>query len=108
MQLFTQDERQQFHYLGEYDIVPKQGPMPQMTGGPSVDRPRRNIFASPFLKRYKKTAIGMAAGLILGVLFITLGFFKTLLLAILIAAGFVVGGFFDGNPVVLKFLDSIG
>lgn len=108
MRLFTQDEQQQFHYLGEYDIVPKQGPMPQMTGGPSVDRPRRNIFASPLLKRYKKTAIGMAAGLILGVLFITLGFFKTLLLAILIAAGFVVGGFFDGNPVVLRFLDSIG
>lgn len=106
MQLFTQDERQQFHYLGEYDIVPKQ--VLQVTGGPSVDRPRRNIFASPLLKRYKKTAIGMAAGLILGVLFITLGFFKTLLLAILIAAGFVVGGFFDGNPVVLKFLDSIG
>lgn len=79
-----------------------------MTAGPSVDRPRRNIFASPLLKRYKKTAIGMAAGLILGVLFITLGFFKTLLLAILIAAGFVVGGFFDGNPVVLRFLDSIG
>lgn len=79
-----------------------------MTGGPSVDRPRRNIFTSPLLKRYKKTAIGMAAGLILGVLFITLGFFKTLLLAILIAAGFVVGGFFDGNPVVLRFLDSIG
>lgn len=106
MQLFTQDEQQQFHYLGEYDIVPKQ--MPQVTGGPSVDRARRNIFASPLLKRYKKTAIGMAAGLILGVLFITLGFFKTLLLAILIAAGFVVGGFFDGNPLVLKFLDSIG
>lgn len=108
MRLFTQDEQLQFHYLGEYDIVPKQGPVPQVTGGPSVDRPRRNIFASPLLKRYKKTAIGMAAGLILGVLFITLGFFKTLLLAILIAAGFVVGGFFDGNPVVLKFLDSIG
>lgn len=106
MQLFTQDEQQQFHYLGEYDIVPKQ--VPQVIGGPSVDRSRRNIFASPLLKRYKKTAIGMAAGLILGLLFITVGFFKTLLLAILIAAGFVVGGFFDGNPVVLKFLDSIG
>ena len=108
MRLFTQDEQQQFHYLGEYDIVPKQGPVPQVTGGPSVDRPRRNIFASPLWTRYKKTAIGMVAGLILGLLFITLGFFKTLLLAILIAAGFVVGGFFDGNPVVLKFLDSIG
>lgn len=106
MRLFTQDEQQQFHYLGEYDIVPKQ--VPQVTGEPSVNRARRNIFASPLLKRYKKTAIGMAAGLILGLLFITLGFLKTLLLAILIAAGFVVGGFFDGNPVVLKFLDSIG
>ncbi len=46
--------------------------------------------------------------MILGLLFITVGFFKTLLLVILIGAGFVVGGFFDGNPVVLKFLDSIG
>lgn len=47
-------------------------------------------------------------GLVIGILFITIGFFKTLLLAILIGAGFVVGGFFDRNPVVLKFLDSIG
>lgn len=60
------------------------------------------------MMRYKKTALGMVAGLILGLLFITVGFFKTLLLVILIGAGFVVGGFFDGNPVVLKFLDSIG
>ncbi len=58
--------------------------------------------------RYKKTALGMVAGLILGLLLITAGFFKTLLLVILIAAGFVVGGFFDGNPVVHKFLSSIG
>lgn len=107
MQLFTQDEQQQFHYLGEYDIVPKQGPLPQATGGHPSDRPRR-IFASPLMMRYKKTALGMVAGLILGLLFITVGFFKTLLLVILIGAGFVVGGFFDGNPVVLKFLDSIG
>ena len=107
MQLFTQDEQQQFHYLGEYDIVPKQGPLPQTTGGRPSDRPRR-IFVSPLMMRYKKTALGMVAGLILGLLFIIVGFFKTLLLVILIGAGFVVGGFFDGNPLVLKFLDSIG
>ena len=106
MRLFTQDEQQQFHYLGEYDIVPKQAP--QVADGRPLSQPKRMIFPSPLLKRYKKTAIGMASGLILGLLFITLGFFKTLLLAILIVAGFVVGGFFDGNPVVLKFLDSIG
>ena len=108
MRLFTQDEQQQFHYLGEYDIVPKQGLLPQATDGRPLDRPGRGLFSSPLLMRYKKTALGMVAGLILGLLLITAGFFKTLLLVILIAAGFVVGGFFDGNPVVHKFLDSIG
>ena len=108
MRLFTQDEQQQFHYLGEYDIVPKQGLLPQATDGRPLDRPGRGLFSSPLLMRYKKTALGMVAGLILGLLLITAGFFKTLLLVILIAAGFVVGGFFDGNPVVRKFLSSIG
>ena len=50
----------------------------------------------------------MVVGLIVGILFITIGFFKTLLLAILIGIGFVVGGFFDRNPVVMKFLKNIG
>lgn len=66
------------------------------------------MFSSPLLRRYKKTVGGMVMGLVIGILFITIGFFKTLLLAILIGAGFVVGGFLDRNPVVLKFLDSIG
>lgn len=42
-------------------------------------------------------------GLIIGILFITIGFFKTLLLAILIGAGFVVGGFSTAIPSYSSF-----
>lgn len=111
MRLFTQDEQQQLHYLGDYDIVPQNAAAPRIAESASAPAGRRrlgNLFSSPLLRRYKKTVGGMVMGLVIGILFITIGFFKTLLLAILIGAGFVVGGFLDRNPVVLKFLDSIG
>lgn len=111
MRLFTEDEQQQLRYLGDYDIVPQQAPAPRIVErgiSPGGKRGLGGAFATPLFRRYKKTVGGMVTGLVLGLLLITIGFFKTLLLAILIGAGFVVGGFFDRNPVVLKFLDSIG
>lgn len=111
MRLFTQDEQQQWHYLGDYDIVPQNAAAPRIAESGSAPAGRRrlgNLFSSPLFRRYKKTVGGMVIGLVIGILFITIGFFKTLFLAILIGAGFVVGGFFDRNPIVLKFLDSIG
>ena len=64
--------------------------------------------AQRLMNRYRNTTTGMAIGLIVGILLITIGFFKTLLLAILIGVGFVVGGFFDRHPIVMKFLKNLG
>ena len=107
MRLFTQNSENQFNYIGDYDIAPSGNLIDGRNGSPVANRPTTGN-ARRYLNRYKKTSIGMVVGLIVGILFITIGFFKTLLLAILIGIGFVVGGFFDRNPVVMKFLKNIG
>lgn len=107
MRLFTQNSENQFNYIGDYDIAPSGHLIDGRSGSPMSG----NAMAGStkhFFNRYKKTTIGMVIGLIVGILFITIGFFKTLLLAILIGVGFVVGGFFDRNPIVMKFLKNLG
>lgn len=107
MRLFTEDDQGQFRFIGDYDIAPA-----RRGGTEGRVHSRRRLFPSGtgriIWTRYKKTVIGVFLGLLVGILFITIGFFKTLLLLILTSVGFIVGGFFDRNPVVLKFLDNIG
>lgn len=104
MRLFTQDSNNQFRYIGDYDMLPvdRRGLFPVSGGGkePSPLRLRA--------RRYSKTILGLILGLIVGILFLSIGFFETLLLAILMAIGFVIGGFFDRNPIVMKFLSNLG
>lgn len=107
MRLFTQTSENQFHYVGDYDISPSGNLIDGRSGNPMSESPMRGN-AQRLMNRYKKTTTGMAIGLIVGILLITIGFFKTLLLAILIGVGFVVGGFFDRHPIVMKFLKNLG
>lgn len=107
MRLFTQNSENQFNYIGDYDIAPSGNLIDGRSGSP-VSGNAMAGSTKRFFNRYKKTTIGMVIGLIVGILFITIGFFKTLLLAILIGVGFVVGGFFDRNPIVMKFLKNLG
>ena len=87
MRLFTQNSENQFNYIGDYDIAPSGNLIDERNGSPVANRPMTGN-ARRYLNRYKKTTIGMVVGLIVGILFITIGFFKTLLLAILIGIGF--------------------
>lgn len=107
MRLFTQDSSNQFNYIGDYDITPSGngGGAPQvpMDRTSPESRERRQ-----FMRRYSKTILGVIIGLIVGILFLSIGFFETLLLAILMGIGFLVGGFFDRNPLVMKFLNNLG
>ncbi|MDD7362536.1 MAG: DUF2273 domain-containing protein [Peptoniphilus sp.] len=110
MKLFTQDLNGQFQYIGEYDSIPSPPGNQPVIGNrdnagnfnPNGGRYRR------FFNRYSKTTWGLIIGLIVGILFLSIGFFQTLLLAILMAIGFVIGGFFDRNPIVMKFLSNFG
>lgn len=109
MRLYTRDPNNQFSYLGDYDIVPSGNGQNANRGGQAEKRGlldnERNRF---YLRRYGKTIWGMLIGFIIGILFLAIGFFQTLLLAILMAIGFLIGGFFDRNPVVMRFINNLG
>ena len=51
--------------------------------------------------------IGIACGLIFGILILTLGFFKGLFICLCIAAGYWIGSFYDRKDNFLVFLDKI-
>ena len=57
---------------------------------------------SEFLKKHWSTVAGAAGGLILGILFLAIGFFETLLLVVLSVAGGCIGAF----PVVRQVVCS--
>ena len=60
-------------------------------------------YATP----YKCRLIGLLIGLIIAILFMTIGFFKTILIIICITAGFVIGYFFDDKIDFGNVVDKI-
>lgn len=59
------------------------------------------------LNPYRCRLIGLSVGLITAILFLTIGFFKTLLIILCVTAGFVVGYFFDDKVDLGKMIDRI-
>ncbi len=59
------------------------------------------------LAPYRCRAIGVLLGLVFAVLFLTIGFFKTLLILICVSAGFIIGYFFDDKIDFGKVVDKI-
>lgn len=59
-----------------------------------------------YLNKYKLPIIGGFLGLLIGVLFLTLGFFKTILVILLIILGVALGFYLDKTQLVDKFLSS--
>lgn len=57
-----------------------------------------------FLATYKYPIIGAVAGLILAILFFTIGFFKTILLLILTCLGGFLGYYLKQNGILEKYL----
>jgi len=51
--------------------------------------------------------VGAACGLAAGILFLTLGFFQTIFLLILMAGGYMLGGKIDNKEDLLDLLDRI-
>lgn len=59
------------------------------------------------IKPYRGRLFGLTAGLIVAVLFLTIGFFKTFLIIICVAVGFIVGFFFDDKADLGNMVDRI-
>lgn len=60
-----------------------------------------------FLLKYTGRLAGSAVGLTVAVLFLTLGFFRTLLIAICVGIGFFLGLFRDSREDFLEFVERI-
>lgn len=55
---------------------------------------------------YKWPIITGLIGLIVGISFLTLGFFKTILLLILTLAGVWIGLYLQNNQIIERFIDN--
>jgi uncharacterized membrane protein len=60
-----------------------------------------------FLRKYGGRVAGSAAGLAVAILFLTIGFFRTLLVLICVGIGFFVGMFRDSREEFLEFVERI-
>lgn len=61
-----------------------------------------NIFI-----KYQGKIIGSLIGLLIAILFLTIGFFKTVLILILIFGGFYIGDKIDKKESLVEVLDRI-
>lgn len=56
---------------------------------------------------HRGKTIGLACGLLFGILILSLGFLKGLFLCLCIAAGYWIGRFYDKEDNFMVFLDKI-
>jgi len=60
-----------------------------------------------FIKKYKFRIIGVLFGILVSVMLLTLGFWRTLLISLLSGLGYAFGSMMDGNAGVLNFIRRI-
>ena len=65
----------------------------------------KNIFTT--LLPYRFRLLGLLAGLIIAILLLTIGFFKTLLIVFLMTVGYIAGYFFDDKIDFGNIMDKI-
>jgi uncharacterized membrane protein len=58
-------------------------------------------------ENFRWRVLGVAAGLVIGILFLYLGFFRTVFLLICIGLGFFIGNKLDHNEDLMDFLDRL-
>ena len=60
-----------------------------------------------FVRRNLGRVVGSALGLVVAVLFLTLGFWRTILLGLCIGAGYGLGMYRDSREEFLEFVEKI-
>ena len=56
---------------------------------------------------FRWRSVGVAIGLVIGVLFLNLGFFKTIFILICIGLGFFIGNKLDHHEDLMDYLDRL-
>jgi len=60
-----------------------------------------------FMRKYSGRLIGSSIGLAIAVLFLSIGFFRTLLILICVGIGYFLGLFRDSKEEFLEFVERI-
>ena len=63
-------------------------------------------FIAEVMENHRGKALGMLLGLLVGIFLINFGILKTILLAILVIAGYVIGKRFDNNDDLRDILNK--
>lgn len=58
-------------------------------------------------ENHRGRMLGLTLGLVVGVLFLTLGFFKTIFLLICVGLGYFIGDKFDNQEELFKLIEKI-
>ncbi|MDO5713619.1 MAG: DUF2273 domain-containing protein [Tissierellia bacterium] len=111
-----ENQKDQQKYLGEFDLLlsPKGGNIPTkekhrlgntMKEGANGLKKRWDSPKTKFyLRRYRYTIRSIIIAIVLALLFLNLGFARTIGVLLLLIIGFLVGGVLDKNPIVLRLL----
>ncbi len=60
-----------------------------------------------FIRQYFYTILGAALGLVIAILFMTLGFWRSMLVLVLMGGFGYLGHWLDGGPRFQRFVDDI-
>ena len=64
-------------------------------------------FLAALWQTHRGRITGAALALVIGIMFLIIGFFKTLFLLVLTAGGYMLGGKIDNKEDLLELLDKI-
>ena len=68
---------------------------------------RFSDFFATLWETHRGRMIGVIIGLVIGIMFLTLGFFRTVFLLFLMSAGYMLGSHIDNKEDLLDLLDRI-
>ncbi|MGI5850802.1 MAG: DUF2273 domain-containing protein [Clostridiales bacterium] len=64
-------------------------------------------FFTKAWQEHKGRIVGVSLGLIVGIVFVTIGFWKTVILLMCVGIGYWLGGMTDKQEKFMNFLDKI-
>lgn len=64
-------------------------------------------FFAALWETHRGRMVGVVVGLLIGIMFLTLGFFRTVFLLFLMGAGYMLGSHIDNNEDIMELLDRI-
>lgn len=75
-----------------------------------IKQPEESEFyksSNAFYRKNRYAVIGLIIGIMIAILFITVGFFETLLILLLAFIGYLIGAYKDNNLQVIRWLNNL-